>query len=420
MRVATVFAGVPNPYEAGGMLMHWASINTLLQAGHGVTFVSMPWDQQPREDRVAALRDLGAEVVLVPRPRAGDGSTGRWQARLAYARSLLWPDDRALFPALASEDELARTIAGIAPDVLLADGVSAVTAAHRLRVPKLAFIGDPPGVSRRERLRWDQTHPRGLSRDAVLYQLGSRTYALRADRRLLAMLRGYDSAGIFGAHRADWARRHGVRAWYVRSPIMDAVGSSWEERRRALSGNPKPRILLIGHLRGIATISGLHVFVDEVLPELTAALGPEGFDVEVVGAHDPPASLRPALDAHPAVHLRGHVEPPDEEFLRADVVLVPTPIETGPRVRILSAFSYGCCVVAHEANRLGIPQLVHDENVLLADTPGLARETLRAIREPELRERLGRRGRELYEAEFTPERAGTTIVQELERLAERR
>src|SRR5207249_4649814 len=144
-------------------------------------------------------------------------------------------------------------------------------------------------------------------------------------------------------------------------------GSSWEERRRALSGNPKPRILLIGHLRGIATISGLHVFVDEVLPELTAVLGPEGFDVEVVGAHDPPASLRPALDAHPAVHL-----------------------------------------------------LVHDENVLLADTPGLARETLRAIREPELRERLGRRGRELYEAEFTPERAGTTIVQELERLAERR
>src|SRR5207248_1498057 len=90
------------------------------------------------------------------------------------------------------------------------------------------------------------------------------------------------------AARRRGERRDGVRAWYVRSPIMDAVGSSWEERRRALSGNPKPRILLIGHLRGIATISGLHVFVDEVLPELTAVLGPEGFDVEVVGAHDPP------------------------------------------------------------------------------------------------------------------------------------
>jgi glycosyltransferase involved in cell wall biosynthesis len=419
VRVATVFAGVPNPYEAGGMLMHWASINALLQAGHEVTFVSMPWDQPPRKDRLAALRELGARALVVPPPAPSTDGAGRWQARARYGRSLVWPDDRALFPALASEAELARAIGDLSPEVLLADGVSAVTAAHRLPVPKLAFIGDPPGYSRRERLRWDQTHPRGLGRDALLYQLGSRTYALRADRRLLAMLRDYDSVGIFGAHRAEWARRHGVHAWYVRSPIVDAIGPSWAEQRRALGPNPKPRILLIGHLRGIATISGLHVFVDEVLPELTKALGPEGFDVEIVGAHDPPAALGPALNKHPAVHLRGHVEPPDEEFLRADVVLVSTPIETGPRVRILSAFSYGCCVVAHEANRLGIPQLVHEENVLLADTDGLARETLRALADPELRARLGHRGRELYESEFTPENAGTTIVHELERLAAR-
>jgi len=399
------------------MLMHWASINALLDAGHEVTFVSMPWDQPPREDRVAALRDLGVDVVVLPPPPSTSDGVGRWQARARYGRSLVWPDDAALFPALGSAGDLSRTIAEVAPDVLLADGVSAVTAAHRLAVPKLAFIGDPPGYSRRERLRWDPTHPRGLSREAVLYHLGTRTYALRADRRLLAMLRRYDSVGIFGAHRAEWARGHGIRAWYVRSPIVDAVGSSWEERRRELGPNPKPRILLIGHLKGIATISGLHVFVTDVLPELTAGLGPDGFDVEVVGAHDPPEALRPALDAHPAVHLRGHVEPPDEEFLRADVVLVSTPIETGPRVRILSAFSYGCCVVAHEANRLGIPQLVHGENVLLADTDGLARETLRAIADPQLRERLGRRGRELYESEFTPAKAGATIVRELERLA---
>ncbi|HYZ77583.1 MAG TPA: glycosyltransferase [Gaiellaceae bacterium] len=419
MRVATVFAGVPNPYEAGGMLMHWASINALLRAGHDVTFVSMPWDQPPRDDRIAALRELGADVVVLPRPAGTADGTGRWRARFRYGRSLLWPGDHALFPALASESELARKITELAPDALLADGVSAVTAAHRVPVPKLAFIGDPPGFSRRERLRWDPVQTTGRNRDALLHQLGTRTFALRADRRLLAMLGGYDSVGIFGAHRAEWARRHGIRAWYVRSPIMDAVGPSWKERRRELGPNPKPRMLLIGHLRGIATISGLYVFVEEILPALTTALGPERFDVEIVGAHDPPTSLRPALDAHPAVHLRGHVEPPDEEFLRADVVLVPTPIETGPRVRILSAFSYGCCVVAHEANRLGIPQLVHDENVLLADTAGLARETLRALADPELRERLGRRGRELYEAEFTPEKAGATIVQELERLATR-
>jgi glycosyltransferase involved in cell wall biosynthesis len=210
-----------------------------------------------------------------------------------------------------------------------------------------------------------------------------------------------------------------VNAWYVRSPIMDSVGSDWRRLRDAQPANPRPRILLIGHLRGVATISGLHVFVDDVLPKLTEALGPTGFDARIVGAHDPPASIAGALEAHPAVHLVGHVEPPDEEFLRADVMLVSTPVETGPRVRILSAFSCGCCVVAHEANRLGIPQLAHEDNVLLADTPGLARETLRALADPELRERLGTRGRELYEAEFTPEHAGARIVDELQRIAGR-
>jgi glycosyltransferase involved in cell wall biosynthesis len=418
MHVATAFAGVPNPYEAGGPLMHWASIKALLDADHDVTFYSLPWDEPRRVDRVAALRDLGAEVVVLPPPSTPDRA-GRWRRRARFASSLVWPDDHVLFPSLASERDLASRIAA-ETEVLLTDGVSAVAAGSALPLPKLALIGDPPGFSRRERLRWDPRHPRGLGREAVVYHVGTRTYGLRADRRLLALLRRYDSVGIFGAHRVDWARRHGIRAWYVRSPIIDAAGSSWERRRRELGPNPKPRILLIGHLRGIATISGLHVFVRDVLPELTAVLGADRFDVELVGAYEPPATLRAALEAHPAVHIRGHVEPPDEEFLRANIVLVPTPIETGPRVRILSAFSYGCCVVAHEANSLGIPQLAHGENVLLADRAGLARETLRALSEPSLQARLGRRARKLYEAEFTPSTAGARIVEEVERLATRR
>ena len=239
--------------------MHWASLTALFAAGHDVTFVSLPWDQPPRDDRVASLRELGADVAIMPRPAPRGHEDARWRARARYARSLLWPGDRALFPSLASEADLAEAIEDVAPDALLADGVGAVTAAHGLPVPKLALIGDPPGFSRRERLRWDPHPSRGSRRDAFLHRLGTRTYALRADRRLLAMLRRYDSVGIFGAHRAEWAKRNGVNAWYVRSPIVDAVGRAWEEQRRRLGPNRKPRILLIGHLRGIATISGLHV-----------------------------------------------------------------------------------------------------------------------------------------------------------------
>jgi glycosyltransferase involved in cell wall biosynthesis len=418
MHVATVFAGVPNPYQAGGMLMHWATINALLDAGHRVTFVSLPWDEPPREDRLEALRALGAAVLVLESPQPKQAS-GRWATRAAYLKSIVWPGDETLFPALASESALAHVVAELQPDAVMADGNSAVSAARTLPVPKLALVGDPPGVTRRLRLRYDPAYPWRLGRDELLYRLGTLTFSYRADRRILQLLSNYDSVGIFGAHRADWARQHGINAWYTRSPIVDAAGPDWRARRAAAPANPKPRILMIGHLRGIATISSLQVFVDDVLPELTRTLGPNGFEVHIAGAHEPPEALRGALE-HPAVHLRGHVEPPDDEFLRADVLLVSTPIETGPRVRILSAFSFGCCVVAHTSNKLGIPQLTHEENALLAETPGLARETIRALGDPQLRARLGAAGRQLYENEFTPEQAGASIVAELERIAEAR
>jgi glycosyltransferase involved in cell wall biosynthesis len=416
VRVATVFAGVPNPWQAGGPLTHWATIGALLDAGHEVTFVSLPWDEPRSEQRVAALKDRGVEVVTVPARADEPHRAGRWRARFEYARTLAWPPDETLFPSLAYARPLARVLSDVRPEVVLAHGTPAVTAAARLPYPKLALMSDPPGLSRRLRTRYEPTHPWGLGRDELLYRVGTASYAFRADRRAVELLRGYDSVGEFAAHHAAWMAQRGVRAWYAQSPITDAAGPEWRERRRAAGPNPRPRLLMIGHLRGVSTISGLHVLVRDVLPRLDEALGREGFDLHLVGAHEPPASLRSALQ-HPAVHLRGHVEPPDGEFLRADVVLVPTPVETGPRVRILTALSFGCCVVAHSANQLGIPALEHGRNVLLAPSEHLAEQTLLALGEPALRERLGAAGRQLYESRFTPEKAGARIVGALEGLA---
>ena len=86
---------------------------------------------------------------------------------------------------------------------------------------------------------------------------------------------------------------------------------------------------MIGHLRGIATISGLQIFAESILPALTRELGPDGFEVHVVGGYDPPAAAGNAFD-HPAVVRRGQIEPPDDEFLAADVLLVPTPLTDRP------------------------------------------------------------------------------------------
>ena len=102
------------------------------------------------------------------------------------------------------------------------------------------------------------------------------------------------------------------------------------------------------------------------------------------------------------------------------MVLVPTPIRLGVRVRILTAFSYGACVVAHSANALGIPELEHGENVLLGrNARELADSVARAIAEPELRRRTSAGARATYERFFAPPAAAGPIERILERIGGR-
>jgi len=162
------------------------------------------------------------------------------------------------------------------------------------------------------------------------------------------------------------------------------------------------------------------VFAREILPRLERELGPEKFEVRVVGEGEPPPELARMLPRS-SVKLCGRIEPADPEFLSADVQLVPTPFVLGIRLRIIVGFSFGCCVVAHTNDALNIPEMVHEENALLAsDGPGLAEAVIRAVREPELRARIGANARRTYERYSTPEVAAAPIVAELERLASER
>jgi glycosyltransferase involved in cell wall biosynthesis len=165
----------------------------------------------------------------------------------------------------------------------------------------------------------------------------------------------------------------------------------------------RPTILLVGHFRGVVTLEGLELFTREVLPALEHELGPDGFEVRIAGGYEPPPELARRLD-RPSVRLLGHVDDAAAEFRAAHVMLVPNSIPLGIRVRIVTALSYGTCVVTHEANRQGIPELEHERNALVAGTAEqLAEETLRALRDADLRRRVGTGGRGTYERDFRPD-----------------
>jgi glycosyltransferase involved in cell wall biosynthesis len=233
----------------------------------------------------------------------------------------------------------------------------------------------------------------------------------------VALTRDLTIAAFAGPHYVEWAKRKGLsNALFITTPVADPLGAAWENARASKPANGKCRILMIGHLHSTSNKSGLPIFFNEVLPCLEKIWNADEFEIHIVGRNDAMPRRFDSWRDHPSLKFRGPVSPAEDEFLRADILLVTVPAETGSRVRIINGFSYGCCIVAHTANALGIPELKHNENALLADTgAGLAREIVRAAQDPELRKRLGRNGRMTYEQSYTERAGGEQYLQYIER-----
>jgi glycosyltransferase involved in cell wall biosynthesis len=412
--VAVVAGAVPNPAQSGSTLTVWTIVGHLLDAGHEVAVVVLRGDEPDDpgatfEVRVRALTARGAEVRTVE-SRAGDV---RQRGRLRRALS---PTELELLPQLADAEAVGRVVEELAPDVVYAYHWEAVAATRSLRgvTPRLATVVDLPQVS--SWYRWRAT-PGKLSREGLSRALWLQARLRRLPPLLVDLLTGCEAYGNFAAHHAEWLRGRGAAACaYYRTPIEDRAGERWRAAREARAEGP-PRYLLIGHLRGISTLEGLDIVASDVLPALERELGPDGFELRLAGAYDPPPYLRAQLD-RPSVRILGHLESPDAEFSSADAVLVPTSIPLGTRVRILSAWSFGCPAVAHRANASGIPELAHGTNVLLCESAGeLVRGLLDVSRDPGLAKRLSEGGRGSYERWFAPEPAGGAIESELASLA---
>jgi glycosyltransferase involved in cell wall biosynthesis len=420
VRVALVTVGaIPNPDANGATLANWALATYLVRRGHDVAVCAVHESSYAdpsgatAKDRVARLRDTGVHVTPIL-ARAADHA-GRSGLQRAWK-----PRDEELFPSLGDAPAVREAVEAFEPDAVFAYSWSGVAASRALRgrVPRLGVVVDLAHLPALYRFRLGSKRP---SRQLVAEALGVQALARSAPRLMVRLLQECDAAGDFAAHHALWLRRKGVaHCEYLRTPVEDAAGAGWRAARDRHAGSTPPRILLIGHLHGTSTLDGLALFAEEVLPVLEELLGPEGFEVRIGGGWEPPPDLRAAL-SRPSVRYLGHLSRPDEEFAAADLVLVPTSVPLGARVRIISAWSYGCPVVAHAANQLGVPELVHDDNALLGQSGReLANGAVSVLRRSGLERRLEDAGRATYERYFAPEVAAARIEEILATLSLRR
>lgn len=116
-------------------------------------------------------------------------------------------------------------------------------------------------------------------------------------------------------------------------------------------------------------------------------------------------AMRRRFSGDSRIHVAGPVENAIDALAPCQVAIAPILSGSGTRIKIIEAWAAGLPVVSTSLGAEGLPGR-HGEHLLLADTPGeFALAVSSVLRSEELRERLGRNGRALYERELTWESA---------------
>lgn len=219
--------------------------------------------------------------------------------------------------------------------------------------------------------------------------------------------------GFFAAHYADWfARKTKKKIHYFRTPTHDPSGNEWELLREQ-KRSKKFKILFIGELNTTVASIGIDEFAAITIPLLESKLPEGSFEIHFVGGGNPPDTLKQHLNK-PFIKLRGRVYPPDDEFLSCNVLVVPTPIKLGIRVRIITAFSFGTCVVAHVANKAGIPELVNDENCILMDNPVMMAESIiEVFQNIHKQKQIENSAKRTFQRHFSEQTAANEIIRKI-------
>lgn len=379
------------PMSTGGgpKINQWAIVDELRVRGHQVSVIyigiSDEDGQISDDDRygIAALQARGIMVIYVDFKR---GTT----------------------PSSISE-----MITQIRPDVLFGLGSwqMAWCAAYDSKVPRVCIVGDPEHLL--ESYRFQYEHRDRVLTHGEIVDLYTRSMVRK--NVYLPTLRDCTATFCTAKHSADWLRKVGIENMeYLPMPVPEPAFPGWRRREEDMPKNDKPRIILTGHVLGIATLSGLYYLVDEILPNMEDI---DDYDWHVFGGEsiDTLPDLARKFKQYPQIQFRGYVEDIRKEMLQADILLVPTPITVGVRTRIVEAFGLGSCVVAHSNNGLGQPELEDGVNISLSDNGGGIAALIRFLdTAPQKRFEMGHAARATFEEKFCTAKSAGRVADVME------
>lgn len=411
LHVFLVASAVPDPGQHATHMVLYETLRGMAERGHRVALQVLVQTAETlsaeAQDQLVRLARIPNVTVLAPLSVDVTAPRGALARRLTSARRAVAPRVQDLYSHARLRPEIERRIAQTGAEVVVnvwsMEGLAASCAI--VGIPKYAYYAMPEYLAPEARLRhpWLFDIPTASLGDRARLCLARRLNWCR-ERFHFAMMRAYDAVANICAFHADlYARRGHPRATYLPNMWPDRYGDGWRALREANEGCDGEKVVgSVGNVFATGNTFGLYYLGTKVLPALARHLGQHEVAIHVYGRGRPYSQVAAAL-ADPRVRLRGWVPDIDAEILSAKVFLVlnNAGYYRGVHTRFLHAWELGACVVAHAANREGMPEIRHGENALLGGSPDEIAELLaQALKDPALRRRIGEGGRRTFERQF--------------------
>jgi hypothetical protein len=227
----------------------------------------------------------------------------------------------------------------------------------------------------------------------IIYKLQLKILTNILDRLFVKITKKCENVFFFAAHYVKWSNNLGVKSNYIRTPLYD----NFTKTRKT---NEKFSILMIGDLSGTVTKSGIDYFFDKIYPKLIKKINPNEFNVNIIGRNF--NYYKKKYNSFKNVNFLGRIEPANKYFLKSDIILTPNPIDLGIRVRIVTAFAYGCPVITHYSNKKGIPEIKNNFNALVAESSKkITKHIVTIYKNPALKKKISQNGKKTFKKFFT-------------------
>lgn len=323
-------------------------------------------------------------------------------------RRLVEQQEADFYPIVIHRDLANQTVTKIAPDALLVPWSESLTALFSdAPTVRIAYYGNPDpknlmaqGVVARKSGRWKYW---------ALWSLLCR----QLTNVHLDILNRYHAVGDVAANDAAYYISHNhPNAFYVPNIWFDRFNGTWPRLRDELESETPFRIVgNVGKLEATANTLGMDILGRRILPRLAQLMGSQEYSVDILGSGQSQAWVHHGLN-RPEVRCLGFVDDIDQHLLSSHIFLCAnnaSAYNVG-HTRYLHAWSLGCCLIVHKNAALAMPEIVHDQNALLGETPEhMADLTAQALADKTLRRRLGAGGYETFRTKFSAATVGALL-----------